>query len=169
MATQVVKLKRSKGVVVQDCDVYIGRRLNMGGWRLKDSIFANPFKIGSNYPTALDATIAFWDYIHSPEQKDLLDKVSELKGKTLGCWCKKKQDDACHGDVLAFLADGITSSSMDIILNQKRGNKDITNTNNNIINMNSKKKRDFDEPQSDKTTDQTAIKRGKTKNEYNKS
>jgi len=26
----------------------------------------------------------------------------ELKGKTLGCWCKPYQ---CHGDVLAELAD----------------------------------------------------------------
>ena len=26
----------------------------------------------------------------------------ELKGKTLGCWCKP---DPCHGDVLAELAD----------------------------------------------------------------
>jgi hypothetical protein len=27
----------------------------------------------------------------------------ELKGKTLGCWCKPE---ACHGDILAKLADG---------------------------------------------------------------
>jgi hypothetical protein len=26
----------------------------------------------------------------------------ELKGKTLGCWCKPE---ACHGDILAELAD----------------------------------------------------------------
>jgi hypothetical protein len=26
----------------------------------------------------------------------------ELKGKTLGCWCKPN---ACHGDILAELAD----------------------------------------------------------------
>jgi hypothetical protein len=28
--------------------------------------------------------------------------ATELKGKVLGCWCKP---DACHGDVLAELAD----------------------------------------------------------------
>jgi hypothetical protein len=27
----------------------------------------------------------------------------ELKGKTLGCWCKPL---ACHGDILAAIADG---------------------------------------------------------------
>ncbi|MBA3285144.1 MAG: DUF4326 domain-containing protein, partial [Nitrosopumilus sp.] len=26
----------------------------------------------------------------------------ELRGKTLGCWCRP---DACHGDLLAELAD----------------------------------------------------------------
>jgi hypothetical protein len=30
---------------------------------------------------------------------------SELKGKKLGCWCKPN---ACHGDVLAELADDET-------------------------------------------------------------
>lgn len=28
----------------------------------------------------------------------------ELRGKTLGCWCKP---DACHGDVLAELANKV--------------------------------------------------------------
>lgn len=31
---------------------------------------------------------------------ELLDALHELKGKTLGCWCKPK---ACHGDVLVEL------------------------------------------------------------------
>lgn len=32
----------------------------------------------------------------------LLADLHELKGKVLGCWCKPK---ACHGDVLADLAE----------------------------------------------------------------
>lgn len=35
-------------------------------------------------------------------QPDLLADLAELKGKTLGCWCKPK---SCHGDILAELAD----------------------------------------------------------------
>ena len=33
------------GVVVQDCDVYVGRKLFMGGWKLKQSKWHNPFKV----------------------------------------------------------------------------------------------------------------------------
>jgi hypothetical protein len=32
----------------------------------------------------------------------LINQVSELKGKILGCWCKPKP---CHGDILVELAD----------------------------------------------------------------
>ena len=31
----------------------------------------------------------------------LLDRLGELEGKTLGCWCKP--DQACHGDILIEL------------------------------------------------------------------
>lgn len=40
-----------------------------------------------------------------PTQDWLLkDIVKELKGKTLGCCCKPL---ACHGDILAYLADNL--------------------------------------------------------------
>lgn len=35
-------------------------------------------------------------------QPDLLADVQTLRGKTLACWCRPQ---ACHGDVLAELAD----------------------------------------------------------------
>jgi hypothetical protein len=41
------------------------------------------------------------DYILN--KSELLKLIpTEIKGKTLGCWCKPE---ACHGDVLAELAD----------------------------------------------------------------
>ena len=43
--TTVVKIKRSQGVIVQDCDVYIGRACNQGGWNLPESIWKNPYTI----------------------------------------------------------------------------------------------------------------------------
>lgn len=65
-------------------DVYIGRGSKWG----------NPFKIGQDGDR--DQVIRqyrrwLW------ENKPLLAQLTELEGKTLGCYCKPK---ACHGDVL---------------------------------------------------------------------
>ena len=38
------------------------------------------------------------------KQPQLLKDLHELKGKTLGCFCKPKQ---CHGDVLVELVNGL--------------------------------------------------------------
>ena len=38
------------------------------------------------------------------KQPQLLKDLYELKGKTLGCFCKPKQ---CHGDVLVELVNGL--------------------------------------------------------------
>lgn len=43
--TTVVRIRMERGKVVQDCDVYIGRACNMGGWRLRQSKWANPFTL----------------------------------------------------------------------------------------------------------------------------
>ncbi len=37
--TSVVRIRRYKGEIVQDCDVYIGRNMFMGGWQLRQSIW----------------------------------------------------------------------------------------------------------------------------------
>lgn len=83
MTTTVVHCKRAR------YDVYIGR----------PSIWGNPFEIGKDggrqqvidrYRTWIAA------------QPHLLARLGELRGKTLGCWCAPS---ACHGDVLAALAD----------------------------------------------------------------
>jgi hypothetical protein len=47
--TTVVHMKRAGGKVVQDCDVYIGRRMTMGGWNLPQSKWHNPFTIAGTY------------------------------------------------------------------------------------------------------------------------
>ena len=82
--TTVVHLKRSHGKIIQDCDIYIGRRCNMGGWSLPDSKWANPFSI-KEYGSAEKAIQKFKENILKNRQ-DLLDSLPELKGKTLGCW-----------------------------------------------------------------------------------
>ena len=91
MKAVVVRLRRKGGQIVQDCDVYIGRRLCMGGWNL------NSIKDGS----ADVACRRFEKYIL--EKPELIARLSELRGKRLGCWCKHKGSESCHGDVLLKL------------------------------------------------------------------
>jgi hypothetical protein len=76
-------------------DIYIGRPSKWG----------NPF---SHLPGTLakykvetreESIEAYRKWILS-EGKDLLADLHELKGKTLGCWCKPK---SCHGDILIEL------------------------------------------------------------------
>ncbi|ELR22908.1 uncharacterized protein ACA1_398940 [Acanthamoeba castellanii str. Neff] len=100
---RVVRLQRKGGQVVQSCDVYIGRRWTMGGWNLPQSKWANPFtarKAGS----AAEA-VRLYEEDHLSKRPDLLAELGELRGKTLGCWCKKKPSDPCHGDVLVRLVN----------------------------------------------------------------
>lgn len=102
LKSRVVRLKRSNGKVVQGCDVYIGRRMTMGGWNLPESKWANPFTIKQ----AGSAEVAVKKYKEwFKTQPDLLLSIGELKGKVLGCWCKVKGTEACHGDYLAELAN----------------------------------------------------------------
>jgi hypothetical protein len=76
-------------------DIYIGRSFAEFG----ESIWHNPFHLGKdgNRKEVLDK---YRVYLFT--RPDLLDELRELRGKTLGCWCKPQ---ACHGDVLAELAD----------------------------------------------------------------
>jgi len=43
MTSQVVRIRRSNGRIVQDCDVYIGRACYSGGWKLRQSKWYNPY------------------------------------------------------------------------------------------------------------------------------
>jgi hypothetical protein len=82
-APTVVRLKRTREKVVQDCDVYIGRRLCMGGWNLQQSKWANPFSI-KECGSADVAVDKYRTYILKRE--DLLAQLPELGGRILGCW-----------------------------------------------------------------------------------
>ena len=69
--------------------VYIGR----------GSMWGNPFKIGRD-GTREEVIEKYRDYIMS--RPDLVKSLPRLRGEVLGCWCKPL---ACHGDVLAEMAD----------------------------------------------------------------
>ena len=96
-APRVVRIKRKGRAIVQDCDVYIGRSWNMGGWKLGKSKWFNPFTVRA-CGSARAAVAKYKVYILS--RPDLLECLSELDGKTLGCWCAPAP---CHGDVLVEL------------------------------------------------------------------
>ena len=70
-------------------DLYIGR----------PSIWGNPFVIGKD-GTRADVVRKYREWVLT--QPALLAKIGSLKGKKLGCWCSP---DACHGDVLAEMAN----------------------------------------------------------------
>lgn len=97
--TKVVRLRMYRGKIIQDCDVYIGREINYGGWNLSRSKWANPFKI-EDYGDRETVIQLYKKYLMS--KPELMNCLPELKGKRLGCWCKPE---SCHGDVLAEISN----------------------------------------------------------------
>jgi hypothetical protein len=77
-------------------DVYIGRAVRRRGFA--GSKWGNPFPLAMG---TRDRVIEAYRQ-HLLASPELLAALSELKGKRLGCWCKPL---ACHGDVLAQMAD----------------------------------------------------------------
>mmetsp|Transcript_24696 Transcript_24696/g.32235 ORF Transcript_24696/g.32235 Transcript_24696/m.32235 type:complete len:172 (+) Transcript_24696:38-553(+) len=77
-------------------NVYIGRDLTHFVSGPAASKWSNPFSI-QNHGQAL-ALQLYKSYIKSTPA--LYSKLSELKGKTLGCWCSIEE---CHGNVLIQL------------------------------------------------------------------
>jgi len=75
-------------------DVYIGRPSKWG----------NPFVVGRD-GTRKQVIERYEHWLH--DQPQLLADLHELAGKTLGCWCAPR---ACHGDVLARLADELVDA-----------------------------------------------------------
>lgn len=91
--TQVVNIHTG-----EHYDVYIGR----------PSIWGNPYGIGRD-GTREQVIDKYQSYLL--RRRDLLAKLPELKGKTLGCHCKPL---ACHGDVLVrFVAFYVRPTSVD--------------------------------------------------------
>lgn len=91
MATTVIHVRD-----MREGDVYIGHRNNRYG--LPESIWANPhYKDDCSQEEKVERFEAYLK-----KRPDLLAQLHTLKGKRLACWCKPK---ACHGDVLARLAD----------------------------------------------------------------
>lgn len=82
-------------------DVYIGRK----NGDLPESIWHNPFHIGEDGTREI-VVQKYYHYVRN--NAELMARLGELKGKTLGCWCKTKNDpdNLCHGDPLVALVEG---------------------------------------------------------------
>lgn len=106
MTTRVVRIRRKGGAVVQNCDIYIGRACNMGGWKLPKSKWHNPYTV-REAGSATEAVALYKEYIM--KSPTLLRDLPELRGKTLGCWCKPGP---CHGDVLVELLNATPSETL---------------------------------------------------------
>lgn len=96
-------------------DVYVGRGA--------DSIFGNPFshKQGTKAEIVVESRQAAvqayrdwlagtaWQDVEPERRQAILRAIPSLKGKVLGCWCAPE---ACHGDVLAELANGKSAKAL---------------------------------------------------------
>ncbi|MFE0422554.1 DUF4326 domain-containing protein [Streptomyces sp. NPDC058953] len=98
-ATTVVNLKGHRGDPAYADVVYVGRAMNRGGWHLKGSPLASPFRPGPD-GTRDDVVTAYRAHLLS--RPDLLALLPPLRGRRLGCWCVPEK---CHAEVVAELAD----------------------------------------------------------------
>lgn len=100
---KLVRIRRNKTGIIQDCDVYIGRDNNMGGWKLSRSKWHNPFVI-SKYGSVHTVCQL---YLHYIVNSDLFHDIPELGGKIIGCWCRPPKNYHagyyCHGQILQQL------------------------------------------------------------------
>jgi len=79
--------------------MYCGRANFSHGFA--ESYWHNPYKIGED-GTREEVITQY--RVHLFSNPEMLRRIPELRGKLLGCWCKK-DGEACHCDTLAYLAN----------------------------------------------------------------
>lgn len=85
-------------------DVYIGR-----AGKGQDGYFGNPIRLSNNEQRG--ATIErYKEYFYNKLNNDIefKNRILQLKGKTLGCFCKPH---ACHGDIIADYLNSIDNQA----------------------------------------------------------
>jgi hypothetical protein len=71
----------------------------------RPSRWKNPYKLiqhGGEYTR--QQAVWLYEHEHLPRRPDLLEQLPNLRGKLLACYCPL--DQPCHGDVLAWMANG---------------------------------------------------------------
>ncbi|MEV6791313.1 DUF4326 domain-containing protein [Streptomyces sp. NPDC051320] len=92
--TVVVSMRRHQNLIAWASTAYLYERID------RRSPWGNPFELPGDGDRG--TVIANYEQHYLPYKPSLLDRLHELKGKALGCWCAP---DACHGDVLKDGAD----------------------------------------------------------------
>lgn len=102
-------LTRLRGGLTVVVSMRDNRHANLIGWadaaglyvRIdRRSEWGNPFEMPGDGDR--DTVIENYRVHYLPYKPSLLDKVAELRGKALGCWCAPEP---CHGDILAERAE----------------------------------------------------------------
>lgn len=90
--TRVVNIRK------ESCDVYIGR-----AGHGKDGYFGNPFRLDAEMARGgtLESYRKYF-YHRLSTDEEFRGRIGELRGKTLGCFCKPNP---CHGDVIKEYMD----------------------------------------------------------------
>ncbi len=94
-------------------NVYVGRngRIFIGTgddkeiFHYKGSKYVNPYKVGTK-PGEHTLKESIKLYRAHLKREGLLDKIEELRGKNLGCFCDQSGDKQCHAKVLKEILDG---------------------------------------------------------------
>lgn len=118
-----IRKKKGKGAAY---DLYIGRRMTMGGWNLPESYWANAGTVAAA-GSVHKACVAFEERVRANPEK--MARLPELRGKVLGCWCvgaacqqcgKPRAPNGptcghyhCHGDVLVKLLGEVAEEEKD--------------------------------------------------------
>lgn len=133
LATVVSVRGRDRDALLADPDfVYVGRGVYRGRKPWYPSIWANPFRVGMKRDRAvailgrdIDASprvttidtprlaIRFYGHwIQEPAQRPLVDRLHELVGAKLGCWCGSWEPGRRRIDCHAFLLAGMTNAAL---------------------------------------------------------
>ena len=92
--TSYVKMMLRKGVIVSQADVYVGNTCKRKGWNLDRSKWWHSC-------VRQCAKERNFDLYREHIVQNMQDQLCELKGKTIGCFCKTV--DKCHANILIEL------------------------------------------------------------------
>ena len=84
--------------------VYIGRNMTFYVPGAVKHEFSNPYSVAKYGREGCLYMYRDWLVRLLENNTEAYERFRTLRGKTLGCWCKK--DEACHGDVIVELLYG---------------------------------------------------------------
>lgn len=92
-------------------DIYIGRPSKWG------NPFSHKRENIAEFQTKSrkESLVKYEEWLTKGDGKYLMDDLSELKGKKLGCWCKSNQK--CHGDILIRLVNNLSKKGLESLFN----------------------------------------------------